>query len=83
MKLLKKEKMIDPKFFREYFEYVSPSDMYKNLNERIGSKENKAWVNAIKDKLAKLIKESKSSPISDAKKKIELPITNTVDYQFL
>ena len=68
MKLLKKEKMIDPKFFREYVEYLSPSVMYKNLNKRIGSKENKAWVNAIKDKLAKLIKESKSSPTSDAKK---------------
>ena len=25
-----KEEMIDPKLFREYFEYLSPSDMYKN-----------------------------------------------------
>ena len=63
-----KEKMIDLKLFREYFEYLSPSDMYKNLNKTIGSEENKAQVNAIKDKLAKLIKEFKSSPTSDAKK---------------
>ena len=60
--------MIDPELLKEYFEYLSPSDMYKNLNKTIGSEENKAQVNAIKDKLAKLIKEFKSSPISDAKK---------------
>ena len=60
--------MINSKLFREYFEYSSPSDMYKNLNKTIGSEENKAQVNAIKDKLAKLIKEFKSSPTSDAKK---------------
>ena len=49
--------MMDPELFREYFEYSSPSDMYKNLNKTIGSEENKAQVNAIKDRLAKLIKE--------------------------
>ena len=27
-----KEKMIDPESFREYFEHLSPSYMYKNLN---------------------------------------------------
>ena len=31
------EKMIDPEFFTEYFEYLNPSDMYKNLNKTIGS----------------------------------------------
>ena len=31
--IAKKEKKIDPKLFREYFEYLSPSDMYKNLNK--------------------------------------------------
>ena len=60
--------MIDPELFREYFEYLSPSDMYNNLNKTIGSEENKAQVNAIKDKLAKLMKEFKSSPTSHAKK---------------
>ena len=35
--IAKKEKMIDSKLFREYFEYLSPSDMYKNLNNTIGS----------------------------------------------
>ena len=46
---------MDPELFREYFEYSSPSDMYKNLNKTIGSEENKAQVNAIKDKLANLM----------------------------
>ena len=59
--------MIDPELFRKYFEYLSPRHMYNNLNKAIGSEENKAQVNAIKDKLAKLIKEFKSSPTSDAK----------------
>ena len=40
--------MINLKFFREYFEYLNLSDMYKNLNKTIGSEENKAQVNAIK-----------------------------------
>ena len=53
--IAKKENMIDPELFREYFEYSSPSDMYKNLNKTIGSEENKAQVNAIKDRLAKLM----------------------------
>ena len=60
--------MIDPELFRKYFKYSSPSDMYNNLNKTIAQEENKAQVNAIKDKLAKLIREFKSSPTSDAKK---------------
>ena len=43
--------MINSKLFREYFEYSSPSDMYKNLNNTINSEENEAQVNVIKDKL--------------------------------
>ena len=60
--------MIDLELFRKYFGYLSPSDMCNTLNKTIGSEENKAQINAIKDKLAKLIKEFKSSPTSDAKK---------------
>ena len=60
--------MIDPELFRKDFEYSSPSDMHNNLNKIIGSEENKAQVNTIKDKLAELIKEFKSNPTSDAKK---------------
>ena len=37
-----KEKMIDRELFRKYFEYLSPSDMHKNLNKTIESEENKA-----------------------------------------
>ena len=61
--------MIDLELFREYLEYSRQSNMYKNLNKTIGLEENKAQVNAIKDKLAKLMKEFKSSLTSDAKKK--------------
>ena len=61
--------MIDPESFREYFEHLSPSYMYKNLNQTIGSKENKAQVNAIKNILANLIEAVKRSPTSDVKKK--------------
>ena len=66
--IVKKEKMIDTKLFKEYFEYPSSSDMYKNLNKTIDLKKNKAQVNAIKDKLANLIKELKSRLTSNAKK---------------
>ena len=60
--------MIDPESFREYFEYLSPSDMYNNLNKTIASAENKAQVNVIKDKLANLMETLRRSPTSDAKK---------------
>ena len=59
--------MIDHKSFREYFEYLSPSDMCKNLNKTIGSEENDAQVNAIKDKLANLMEVLKSRPTSYTK----------------
>ena len=63
-----KEKMINPKLFREYFEYLSPGDMYKNISKTIGSEKNKAQVNAIKDKLANLMELVKNNPTSDIKK---------------
>ena len=66
--------MIDPKSFREYFEYLSPSDMYKNLNKTIGSEENESQVNAINDQLANLMEVFKSRSTSNTKK-IETEIT--------
>ena len=48
--------------------------MHKKLNETIGSEENKAQVNAIKDKLANLMEAVKNNPTSD-KKKLEAEIT--------
>ena len=60
--------MIDPELFRDYFEYLSPSDMYNNLNKTLGLDENKAQVNAIKDKLANLMEVVKRIPTNDAKK---------------
>ena len=66
--MAKKEKMIDLKLFREYFEYLSPTDMYKNLNKTAGSEENKAPVDTIKDRFPYLMEEFKSNSTSDAKK---------------
>ena len=63
-----KKKMINPTLFKEYFEYLSPSDMYKNLNKAIGSEENKAQVSVIKDKLANLMEVVKNNSTSDPKK---------------
>ena len=60
--------MIDTKLFREYFEYLNPSDMYKNLNKTTGLEENKAQVNTIKSRLANLMEAFISNPTSDAKK---------------
>ena len=59
--------MIDPQLFRKHFEYLNSSDMYGNLNKTIGSKENKAQVNVIKDELANLMGTVKCTPTSDAK----------------
>ena len=63
-----KEKKIDPESFREYFEYSSPSDMYKNLSETIDSEKNETQVNAIKNNLANLMELIKNSPTTDANK---------------
>ena len=63
--------MIGPKLFREYFEYLSPSDMYKNLNKTTGSKESKAQVNTIKNRLANFMETFKSNSANDAKKEIK------------
>ena len=60
--------MIDTKLFREYFEYLNPSDMYKNLNKTTGLEESKAQVNTIKNRLANLMEAFISNPTSDAKK---------------
>ena len=60
--IAKKERMINPKMFREYL------DMYKDLNKTTGLEENKAQVNTIKNRLANLMEAFKSSPKSEKKK---------------
>ena len=60
--------MIDLNSFKNYFEYLSPSDMYNNLNEIINMEQNKVLVNMIRKSLAGLIEKFKSSPTSNAKK---------------
>ena len=59
--------MIEPELFREYFEYLNKIDMYENLNKAVGSEENKAQVNAIRDKFANLMEAVKRCPTSHAK----------------
>ena len=59
--------MVDPESFTEHFGYLTPSDMYKNLNKTIDSEENKAQTNVVKDKLANLMEEFKRRPTSNAK----------------
>ena len=50
------EKRISLELFRKYFEYSSPVDMYKNLNESINTKRNKIQTKSIKNKLTNFIK---------------------------
>ena len=50
-----KEKMISSKLFEEYFNHLSPSDMYKALNEITGSEKNNVQVNAIEKRLTNLV----------------------------
>ena len=72
--IAEREKMIDPKLFRECFGYSSPSVMYKNLNNTISTEENKAQVNMIKNSVVNLMEEFESNPKSDTKK-LETEIT--------
>ena len=65
--------MIDPESFRQYFVYLSPSGMYKNLSETIDSEENKAQVNKIENRLTNLMKCSKVIPqVIEKRLKIEI-----------
>ena len=49
--------MIDHKLFKYYFEYFSPTNMYKNLNKTTGTEKNKSQVNMIKTNLTNLMVE--------------------------
>ena len=68
--------MIKNNLFKEYFEYSSPSNMYKNLNTTTDIEENKTKVNKIKDYLSDWMMKFKQNPTNNAKKKkIETEIT--------
>ena len=64
--ITKKEKMIDHKLFRDYFEYSSPSNMYKNLNKITNKEKNRDQVNMIKNSITNLMEELKKRPTSNA-----------------
>ena len=59
--------MKNTKFFREYFQYLGPCDLCKDLTKTTGSEENKGQINTMKDRLANLMEEFKSKPTNDAK----------------
>ena len=67
--------MIKNNLFKEYFEYSSPSNMYKNLNTTTDIEENKTKVNKIKDYLSDWMMKFKQNPTNNAKKKKETEIT--------
>ena len=60
--IAKKEKMINNNLFKEYFEYQSPSDMYKNLNTTTDVEKNETKVNEIKTNLANLMADIENNP---------------------
>ena len=60
--------MISNNLFKEYFEYSSPSDLYKNLNTTTKIEKNKTIVNKIKVALANLMVDIKNNPINNVKK---------------
>ena len=66
--IAQKEKKISLELFEIYFDYSSPSYMYKSLNETENLEENKVLVNILENRLNNLIKEIKSNPTSDTKK---------------
>ena len=65
--IAKKEKTIDNNFFKKYFKYSIPSNMYKSLNTTTDIEENKTKVNKMKNNLADLMMEFKNKPTNDAK----------------
>ena len=68
-----KKNMINNYFFKENFEYSSPSNMYKNLNTTTDIEENKIKVNKIKNNLVDLVIKIKNNPT--IQKKLETEIT--------
>ena len=60
--------MISNNLFKEYFEYSSPSDLYKNLNATTKIEKNKTIVNKIKAALANLMVDIKNNLINNVKK---------------
>ena len=47
--------MITFELFEKYFVYLSPSDMYKALNETTCSEENEDQINTIENRLTNLM----------------------------
>ena len=58
--------MMNNNLFKEYFEYSSPSNMYKNLNTTTDINKTKEY--KIEDKLANSMINIKNDPANNAKK---------------
>ena len=67
--ILRKQRLNEITKKEEYFEYSSPSNMYKNLNTTTDIEENKTKVNKIKDYLSDWMMKFKHNPTNNAKKK--------------
>ena len=82
-----KEKMVDNNLFKEYFEYSSPSGVYKNLNTRTGIEKNKTELNKIQDKLADLMVNIENNPTNNVEKirnrKNMVEIVNLIEFNKL
>ena len=68
--IFKNEKKINLKLFSKYFKYLSPSNLYKTLNEPINTDRNKILVNLIKSALTDL-KKDVGNTLKDNANKIE------------
>ena len=82
-----KEKMVDNNLFKEYFEYSSPSGVYKNLNTTTGIEKNKTELNKIQDKLADLMVNIENNPTNNVEKirnrKNMVEIVNLIEFNKL
>ena len=66
--IAKKEKKISLELIKNYFDYSSPSNMHKALNETKSLEESRVQVNTVENKLTNLIEAIKSSPTSHTQK---------------
>ena len=60
--------MTDFNLFKSFFDYSSPSNIYKNLNIATDREKNKTEVNKIKDRLADLMVNIDNNPTDNANK---------------
>ena len=78
--IAKNEKNISLELFRKYFEYLSPVDMYKNLNDSINTERNKIQTESIKNAFTDFKKDTENTPKDNANKIEEKKIIDIVEH---